>query len=110
MDGCNPSGVNARRNNRVHAGKGGIFLAIGPKLINFIADNGIVPSGMVAWAHIDHLELGNFGILSLYAPNGSTKRGRFWHELADTLDPQRTWIIGGDFNMVEKATDRRGGS
>lgn len=84
-------------------------MAISPQLNFVVVASGTVPSDRAAWAHLDHPILGPIGILSIYTPNGSTKRRHFWHELVDTLDTQRRWIIGGDFNMVEASTDRKGG-
>lgn len=102
--------VNAKRNNKVPAGCGGIFLAIGPKIKDFVTTNGITPSTRVFWAHVDHPALGNIGILSLYAPNARKDHTKLWHELADVLDSGRNWIVVGDFNMVDKIGDRKGGS
>lgn len=63
-------GAPARRNHCVHAGKGGVFLVIGPQLKIFMTSKGTLPSKCVVWAHLDHPMLGKVGILSLYAPNG----------------------------------------
>lgn len=68
---ANPAvdGRPARRNNCVPMGKGGIFLAIGPRLKASIIDKGFVPSGSTIWVHLDHPTLGKLGVLVVYAPN-----------------------------------------
>lgn len=40
-------GVHARRNRRVRAGRGGVFLAIGPTLKQYVPCKGITNSGKV---------------------------------------------------------------
>lgn len=106
IDGCN-----ARRNNQVPVGCGGVFLAIGPNMKGFVTTIGFFQSERAAWAHVDHPMLGNIGVWAVYSPCiGSRDRAQFWHEIVDTLDTSHNWIIGGDFNMVLAATDRRGGS
>lgn len=80
-------GANARRNNRVPARCGGVFLAIGPKLKDFVTTIGILPLGRATWAHFDHPILGILGVLAIYAPSdGSSPRARLWHEISDSLD------------------------
>lgn len=77
----------------------------------YVTASGFFQSERAAWAHLDHLVLGNIGVLVVYAPStGSRDRAQFWHEIANTLDTNHNWIIGGDFNMVLATTDRRGGS
>lgn len=75
-----------------------------------IIAKGCLPSGRVVWVHLDHPTLGKLGVLALYALNGQILRADMWHELADNLDNKMNWIVAGDFNNVEEAFDRRGGS
>lgn len=59
---------------------------------------------------MDHPQMGRIGIIAIYAPKFYHERASLWHELADTLDKSRSWILAGDFNMVESCTDHKGGS
>lgn len=68
--------VHARRNQRVPAGRGGVFLAMGPHLSPFVTRTGILPSGRAVWALLDHPLLGRIGFLALYTPNGRHKRAQ----------------------------------
>lgn len=85
-------------------------MAIGPKLKGHITASGIIPSRRAVWCHIDHPKSGAFGVLAIYAPNEDSNRATLWHEIANLMDKNREWIVLGDFNMVEVALDRRGGS
>lgn len=76
----------------------------------FVTDKGIVPSGRAAWAHLEHPALDKMGILAVYAPNKPHLRTNLWNELADSIDKKRKWVVSRDFNMVEDALDRKGGS
>lgn len=42
----------------------------------------------------------------VYAPNIPTERRHLWHLMADMLPRDCTWIIGGDFNMIERPEDK----
>lgn len=105
-------GVNARQNNHVPVGCGGVFVAIEPRMKGFVTATSIFQPERATWARVDHSTLGNFGVLAVYAlalvkeiDPLSRRRSR-----ANTLDSNHNWIIGGDFNMVLAATNRRDGS
>jgi hypothetical protein len=102
-------GVHADRNRRVRGGKGGVALAIGPRIKPFLQRAGILASYRGVWAIIDHPRLGKLGFLSVYAPNTPSKRTLLWRELYRELDSTCKWIIFGDLNMIENPTDRKGG-
>ncbi|KAL3690112.1 hypothetical protein R1sor_016421 [Riccia sorocarpa] len=50
-----------------------------------------------------------FGVVTIYSPNCSSQRRRFWKALRESL-PFRPWILVGDHNMVESAADASGES
>lgn len=87
-----------------------MFLAIGPKLKGYITNSGIFPSSRVTWCYIDHPKSSRFGVMAIYAPNKDVNRAALWHKIVDSVDNNREWIFLRDFNMVEAATDRMGGS
>ena len=49
----------------------------------------------------------SFGIVNVYAPNDVIECSHLWRWLANHLLPA-TWILYGDFNMVELAIDKVG--
>ena len=50
------------------------------------------------------------GIINLYASNSASERDSFWISLSEYVGLADAWLVGGDFNMIEEASDRRGGS
>ena len=50
------------------------------------------------------------GIINLYASNSASERASFWISLSEYAGLADSWLVGGDFNMIEEASDRRGGS
>ena len=50
------------------------------------------------------------GIINLYATNSPSKRASFWISLSEYAGLAGSWLVGGDFNMIEEASDRRGGT
>lgn len=103
-------GVHVSQNQAIPAGKGGMFLAIGPSMRNYISTRGITNSSRAVWIHIEHPQLGNFGVVAVYAPNNHRQREALWNELSSTLDKRKPWVIARDFNMVEAQGDRKGGT
>ena len=49
------------------------------------------------------------GLMNLYASNSASERADLWLSLSDYADLADCWLVGGDFNMIEDATDRLGG-
>jgi hypothetical protein len=46
------------------------------------------------------------GILNIYAPNKGSEQASFWNHIANNIPVADSWIVGGDFNMVERESDR----
>jgi hypothetical protein len=62
--------------------------------------------GQAAWVQLSSSE-GDFGIVSIYAPQSSREKALLWHVLKTQL-PSEDWIFYGDFNMIEYAEDSTG--
>lgn len=92
------------------AGKGGVSLAFQNRLKTSIKDEGILPSGRAIWAKLQNDKMGSVGILGIYAPNEPHDRTALWKELFNHLDFGIQWIVLGDFNMIERSSDQRGGN
>lgn len=90
--------------------EGFISLAIHGRLGNNIIDEGIFPSQRAIWGKQDHLRLGKIGILKIYAPTKSLECTMLWRDLFLILDFACKWIVLGDFNMIEKSCEQRGGN
>ena len=50
------------------------------------------------------------GLMNIYAPNSSSTRAGLWLSLAEYAGLADCWLVGGDFNMIEDASNRIGGT
>ncbi|KAL3694784.1 hypothetical protein R1sor_008435 [Riccia sorocarpa] len=64
--------------------------------------------GNAVWAEVD-TPTGPVKIISLHAPNTKEERTILWTRIEDLIGGG-TWILAGDFNMVETQDDSRGKS
>jgi exonuclease III len=103
-------GRNAARNTKVLGGKGSVALALHQNLKNYISGEGILPSKKGVWVTLEHPTLGDIAFMGVYAPNNSKARAELWKEIGTVADIAHRWCILGDFNMIEKQTDQKGGS
>lgn len=101
-------GIHASRNQLVNGGLGGLAIAIGQRMVPYVSDRGILPSGQAVWVHFENDRVGKLGFVGIYAPNSSRERCALWQELFVSLDPQFQWIIAGDFNMIKDLRDQCG--
>lgn len=102
-------GAHSERNQAVEAGRGGVALGLNSELVPFLITEGIASSQRAVWACLDHPTWGKIGFTSIYGPNDGASQTALWNELALVLDPAFKWLLMGDFNMVEAASDLLGG-
>jgi exonuclease III len=88
------------------AGRGGVITFLSPRLHSCVIAHGSDPMQRVTWILLS-LHNHSFGVINVYAPNDAVERSQLWYWLADNLPPA-TWVMCGDFNMVELATDKEG--
>jgi exonuclease III len=81
-------------------GCGGTTLLIHPSID--IINSGVTLRG-AAWAEIRFAQ-NQYFVASIYAPNTALERKNLWNALTTTT-PDGKWIIAGDYNMVEQASD-----
>ena len=89
--------------------QGGVCISIADSWRSAVVDRGILIPGRAQWMLVQWGEI-RLGLLNLYAPNHESARADFWSQIADSLPMADEWCIGGDFNMLEAAEDRCGGS
>ncbi|KAL3702321.1 hypothetical protein R1sor_020343 [Riccia sorocarpa] len=102
-------GIHANANPTVTAGKDGVALAFSRRLSEMVTDSGNIMDRAV-WAHIEGLQMGQVGIIAIYAPNSAAERTHLWERITSTLDTSRAWIALGDFNMIINEADQVGRS
>ncbi|KAL3689766.1 hypothetical protein R1sor_016075 [Riccia sorocarpa] len=86
-------GIHAERNPSVIGGKGGVLLAVSPKLAPLIVNNGILPSNGGIWIHLDLIDGTRLGIAAIYAPHTAAERALLWASMEATLDISRKWTL-----------------
>ena len=86
--------------------KGGVGILLASKYASLVTAHGALYENKVVWVKIEGVEGGNIGIVCIYAPNIPTDRRHLWHIMVDALPKDCDWIIGGDFNMTERAQDK----
>ena len=89
--------------------QGGVCISIGDSWRSAIVGRGIVVPGRAQWLLLQWGQQ-RLGMLNVYAPNHASARADFWSAIALGLPAADAWCVGGDFNMLERAEDRRGGS
>lgn len=60
----------------------------------------------VVWITMEGIEGANLGIACIYAPNIPSHRSLLWQEMVDLFPKDCSWILGGDFNMIECTEDK----
>ena len=88
------------------AGKGGVGIILAQKYAKLVTTHGALYDNRVVWVKLEGIEGGNIGLACVYALNIPTERRHLWHLLVDYLPKDCEWIIGGDFNMTERAQDK----
>eukprot|EP00250_Pteridium_aquilinum_P022375 c25362_g1_i1 orf=3-2321(-) len=89
--------------------QGGVCIAISEQWTADILDSGTIVPGRAQWVMLRVGE-DRVGFLNVYAPNSASGRTVFWDTIVDALPQADHWCVGGDFNMLEDAHDRQGGS
>ena len=89
--------------------QGGVCMSIADTMRSTVLDRGVVVPGRAQWMLLQQGQL-RIGVLNVYAPNHASARVEFWTQIVESLPPADGWCVGGDFNMLEDASDRRGGS
>ena len=87
--------------------RGVTCISLSDALLPFLVGHGIIIPSRVQWIIL--LTRGRkIGFLNIYAPNN---RGAcvLWKELLSWAPITNSWIIEGDFNMVELPLDMKGG-
>jgi hypothetical protein len=69
----------------------------------------VTPCGQAILLYLNGLPFGSMGLLNVYGPNKKIPRSDLWWSLSHMVDPNRTWLVGGDFNMSLYLTDQQGG-
>lgn len=59
--------------------------------------------------HLDGLPNGPLGLLNVYGPNNLAECIKLWRTILQTINHSRPWLLEGDWNFGEKASNQIGG-
>lgn len=88
------------------AGKRGVGILLSSKYSRLVTPLGSLMNNRVVWTKMDGIEGGSLGIACVCAPNILSHGKGLWQEMADHLPKDCNWILGGDFNMIERPEDK----
>ena len=85
-------------------GRGGVVTILSPHLHSTFIAHDSNPMHRTIWIFLS-INNHSLGVVNVYASNDAVERCQMWAWLADNLPPT-TWVMCGDFNMVEVAFDQ----
>lgn len=89
---------------------GGTGIILAERLASLVIQHGVLYPGRAQFVTLQlspHLKL---GILNVYGFSETGPRAVLWSHLAQVELPEAEWILAGDFNNIEQASDKQGGS
>lgn len=90
--------------------KGGTGIIISERLTDCITNHGVLYPGRAQYITIQLSPTLLIGIINAYGFSEPGPRAMLWNHLANTELPDAHWILAGDFNNIEQASDKQGGS
>jgi hypothetical protein len=84
--------------------KAGTPIIVSSAISHLVLDSGIVVPSRAQWITYS-MDNQVIGMLNIYAPNKSHERATFWTQIANNLPLADSWLVGGDFNIVEREGD-----
>ena len=86
--------------------RGGVVTLLSPRLHFAIIMHGSELTHRIIWLFLT-INNHSFGVVNAYASNDIVERSQLWDWMAKNL-PLATWVMCGDFNMVEVASNKDG--
>jgi exonuclease III len=90
--------------------KGGTGIIIAERLVESISNHGVLYPGRAQFVTLQLSPNLLIGILNVYGFSEPGPRAMLWNHLAQTELPEANWILAGDFNNIEQASDKQGGA
>lgn len=92
-----------------NVGRGGVASIVSPRWAKLVSQSGSLFGGRVLYLILDRIPGGQLGFLNICVPNDPLARKILWETLARELPTTCRWIMIGDFNMVERLSDKSNG-
>ena len=90
--------------------KGGTCIILSEQMANSIMGHGVLYPGRAQYITIRLSQNLVIGVINVYGFNLTGPRAMLWNHLAQVELPEANWILAGDFNNIEQASDKQGGS
>lgn len=90
--------------SQYEVGRGGVATLISPHWLSTVISHGFDPMQRAVWVLLS-IDNHSIGIVNVYSPNDVVDRSHLWCWIAENLPPA-TWVMCGDFNMVEVVTNK----
>lgn len=71
-------------------------------------DAGVDRKNAYLWLKVA-TEVGIMGVANIYTGHSPAKRAKIWNRMIAEIDCALPWILGGDWNFVERRADKQGG-
>ena len=71
-----------------------------------VTAHGSLYNHRIIWIKPEGIAGGSIGLACVYAPNILTERRHLWHIMMESLPRDCKWILGGDFNMMERQKNK----
>ena len=90
--------------------QGGTGIVLSERLAQAVTNHGVLYPGRAQYVTLNLSARLQLGIINVYGFSQTGARAMLWNHLAQVDLPDATWIIAGDFNNIEQARDKQGGS
>ena len=90
--------------------KGGTGIILSERMANSVTSHGVLYPGRAQYVTLQLSPHFQIGILNVYGYSHTGPRAMLWNHLAQAELPEAHWVLAGDFNNIERSTDKQGGS
>lgn len=90
--------------------KGGTGIVLSERMTNITTNHGVLYPGRAQFVTLQLSPTLHVGIINVYGFSHTGPRAMLWNHLAQVELPEAQWILAGDFNNIEHARDKQGGS
>ena len=90
--------------------QGGTGIILAEHIASAVTSHGVLYPGRAQYVTIKLSRNLVLGIINVYGFNQTGPRAMLWNHLAQTELPEAHWILAGDINNIEQASDKQGGS
>ena len=90
--------------------QGGTGIVLSERLTQIVTHHGVLYPGRAQYVTLNLSVRLQLGIINVYGFSHTGARAMLWNHIAQADLPDITWIVAGDFNNIEQAQDKQGGS